>query len=62
MLDITTSCRTCMKDSVRLIDLYEIVKIEENCLQLSELLVQCTQTEVCTVSRLQNIKLIPVLY
>lgn len=52
MLDITTSCRTCMKDSVRLIDLYEIVKIEENCLQLSELLVQCTQTEVCTVSRL----------
>lgn len=46
MLDITTSCRTCMKDNVTLVDLYEIVEVEENYLQLAELLVQCTPIEV----------------
>ncbi|XP_047028653.1 zinc finger protein 883-like [Helicoverpa zea] len=46
MLDITTSCRTCMKDNVTLVDLYGTVEIEENYFQLAELLVQCTSTEV----------------
>ncbi|KAJ8719446.1 hypothetical protein PYW08_011621 [Mythimna loreyi] len=46
MFDITASCRTCMKDNVTLIDLYEIVEVEENYLQLAELLVQCTPIEV----------------
>ncbi|KAJ8720063.1 hypothetical protein PYW07_012106 [Mythimna separata] len=46
MFDITTSCRTCMKDNVTLVDLYEIVEVEENYLQLAELLVQCTPIEV----------------
>lgn len=36
-----------MKDNVSLVNLYEIVEIEENRLQLAELLVQCTTTEVC---------------
>uniref|UniRef100_A0A2A4J3T8 Protein krueppel n=1 Tax=Heliothis virescens TaxID=7102 RepID=A0A2A4J3T8_HELVI len=46
MLDIANSCRTCMKDNVTLLDLYGTIEIEENYLQLAELLVQCTSTEV----------------
>ncbi|XP_075976572.1 uncharacterized protein LOC142976881 [Anticarsia gemmatalis] len=46
MLDIAASCRTCMKDNVTLVDLYEMVKIEENCLQLAEILMLCTPTQV----------------
>lgn len=51
MVDIATSCRTCMKDNVTLVDLYETVEIEENCLQLAEVLVQCTPIKV---SKLRN--------
>ena len=37
-----------MKDNVTLVNLYEIIEIEENRVQLAELLVQCTTTEVCS--------------
>lgn len=50
MLDITSSCRTCMKKNVTLIDITENVRIEENCFQLTELLVQCTTIQVCGTS------------
>ncbi|CAB3227817.1 unnamed protein product [Arctia plantaginis] len=46
MLDISSSCRTCMKENVNLVDLYETVKIEENCHQLADILVICTPTQV----------------
>lgn len=49
MLDITSSCRTCMKENVNLIDLYEVVKIEENCHQWADILVICTPTQVISL-------------
>lgn len=46
MLDITSSCRACMKDNLNLIDLYDMVNFEENYYQLADILILCTSTTI----------------
>ncbi|KAJ0176255.1 hypothetical protein K1T71_008429 [Dendrolimus kikuchii] len=46
-VNIETSCRTCMKESVNLVNLFTFVKIDDNCdLELLQVLTECTGTQV----------------
>lgn len=47
MLDINSSCRTCMKNNVNLVHLSEPVNIDENSnIQIVQLLLECAAIQV----------------